>query len=237
MDTPIFDPAIAGTPPYPAATLIEVAVPSTTGYAKRAAKLSDLALDGPAGAVGPAGPAGPQGIPGVAGAKGDTGTAGAQGAQGVPGVAGTQGAPGPQGIPGTAGAQGPQGAPGVAGATGPAGPAGPVSVLTQQVVNWDSNTPVVAGTSVVLLASQWTTAQVLSCSYVCTGGTFTAEIMVNGVAVPGLSALGVSSTATTTPASATTLLPTGGTLSIVISSVTGTPISATVQINLEVSSN
>jgi hypothetical protein len=53
--------------------------------------------------------------------------------------------------------------------------------LDQWIIDWDSNTPVVAGTSVVLLASQWTSCTILSCTCSCSGGTFTLNIQDHNV--------------------------------------------------------
>jgi hypothetical protein len=109
--------------------------------------------------------------------------------------------------------------------------------LDQWIIDWDSNTPVVAGTSVVLLASQWTSCTILSCTCSCSGGTFTLNIQRNGTSVTGLGALSVGSSKTTTSATANNALSAGDTISIVITSVTGSPAPATIQINYQKSAN
>lgn len=113
----------------------------------------------------------------------------------------------------------------------------PPTKLEQLSLDWDSNTPVVAGTSYALLASQWASATITSCSCVCAGGSFAAAIMINGSAVTGLSAVTVNATPTTTAASGGNTLATGGSVSVVISGVTGTPTTAIIQINLSTSAN
>jgi hypothetical protein len=130
-----------------------------------------------------------------------------------------------------AGPAGPQGAP------GPAGAPAPSTKLEQLVVNWDSNTLVANGTFIALLSSQWTSATILSCSCVCTGGSFTANIQINGVSVTGLSAVNVTSTLAKTSATGGNTIPTGGTITGVISGMTGTPNNAAIQLNLQTSFN
>lgn len=142
----------------------------------------------------------------------------------------------PPGPAGPAGAIGPVGATGAAGPIGPQGPVGSVSSILQQfILDWDSNTPVVAGTSVILLASQWASATVLSATCSCAGGSFTANIEKNGAAITGLGALAVGSTVTTTAATANNTLVKGDSLKLVITVVTGTPETATIQLNLQTS--
>ena len=119
--------------------------------------------------------------------------------------------------------------------TGPAGAAASSTLFQQITVDWDSNTAVVAGTFTALLASQWTSATILSVTTVCTGGTFLANIQVNGASV-GLDAVAVNSAVATTPATSGTLA-TGASVMITISGVTGTPTGAAIQINLQTSLN
>lgn len=113
----------------------------------------------------------------------------------------------------------------------------PATKLEQLSLDWDSNTPVVAGTSYALLASQWSSATITSCSCVCAGGTFAAAIQISGSSVTGLSAVTVTSTPATTTATGGNTLATGGSVSVVISGVTGTPTTAIIQINLSTSVN
>ena len=113
----------------------------------------------------------------------------------------------------------------------------PQTKLEQLSLDWDSNTPVVAGTSYVLLASQWSSATILSCSCVCASGSFTASIMNSGSAVTGLSAVTVNATPATSNATGGNTLATGGSISVVITSVSGAPTSAIIQINLSTSAN
>ena len=202
---------------YAPTTLVEVAVPSDAGgYTKQFANLGDLTLIGPVGPQGPAGATGP---------------AGANGAVGV------QGPAGPAGATGAVGPQGPQGLAGPAGAVGPAGSSGSPAAATkleQLTINWDSNTPVVADTSLALLASQWTSATILSCTCFCSGGSFIANIQINGASVPGLGAVAVNSTVTTTSATSGALTN-GASITVIITAVTGTPTNAAIQINLQTS--
>jgi len=199
---------------YAPTTLVEVAVPSDAGgYTKQFANLGDLTLTGPAGAAGPAGAQGPIGPAGAAG------------------PAGAQGPIVPAGAAGPAGAQGPAGPTGL---QGPAATPAPQTKLEQLTIDWDSNTPVVASTLIALLASQWASAVILSCTGVCAGGSFTAAIMSNGQPVPGLGAVVVSSPAATTPTTSGALVN-GASITVVISSVVGAPTSAAIQINLQTS--
>jgi hypothetical protein len=174
--------------------------------------------------VGPQGEQGVQGIPGLVGPVGPPGAAGTPGAQGEQGV---------QGIPGVVG---PQGAPGAPGAS-------VTTMLTQLVLPWDTNTPVVAGSSILLLQSPWMSAEIVSASCFCSQGSFTIELLNNGAPVTGLSAVPVNQTSTTTPAMGANTLPKGQTtptvpaLVLVISNVVGQPLNAILQINLQVSPN
>ena len=113
----------------------------------------------------------------------------------------------------------------------------PTTRLEQLSLDWDSNTPVVAGSSFALLAAQWSSATILSCSATCSGGSFAAAIQINGSAVTGLSAVTVNATPTTTNATGGNTLATGGSVSVAISGVTGTPTNAIIQINLSTSMN
>ena len=158
----------------------------------------------------PAGPVGPAGA---------TGAVGPQGIPGIPGVAGATGPAGPQGVPGA-----------------PGNPAG-YTMLQPQVVDWDSNTPVANGTFYVVLSALWSSATILSATCICAGGTFTANFQINGVTIPGLGAVAVNSTKTTTPVTSVTL-PTGDAITVVISGVsTPAPTNAAIQINLQTSLN
>jgi hypothetical protein len=113
----------------------------------------------------------------------------------------------------------------------------PSTFLDQWIIDWDSNTPVISGTSIVLLASQWTSCTILSCTYSCTGGSFTLNIQHNETSVTGLGTLSVGSSPITTPATGNNVLSHGDNVSLVISSVTGSPAPATVQINYQKSAN
>ena len=116
--------------------------------------------------------------------------------------------------------------------------AAPGSVLDQLIPDWDSNTLVVAGTTILLLSSQWSAAKILSCSYGgFSGGTFTAEVLINGAAVGGLGGLSVGSGPVTTAASGANNIPTGATVALVISAVSGTPVGGAIQINMSRSQN
>lgn len=204
---------------------------------------------GPAGndgAVGPAGPVGPQGIPGVAGAVGPQGPAGPQGVPGVAGTAGAKGAPGATGAVGPQGPAGPQGIPGVAGAVGPQGPQGPAGPagsgsggsstnIQTLTASWDSNTPVANGMTFLLVASPWTTATLTGVTAVCSGGSFTVQVLVNLGGI-GVDALAVGTTAVSAVPTNPTL-PKGASVVVVITNVTGTPVTACIQLNVLASAN
>ena len=167
------------------------------------------------GGTGPAGPAGPAGATGPTGATGPAGATGATGTKGDTGAAGPQGA---QGVPGSGSVN---------------------STLTAWAINWDSNTPVVAGTSFILI-SPWHNASILSCSHTCSpsGASFTADIKLNGVSIGGLGALDVTTAVVTTDVtSGDGAMPTGDVLSMVISDVVGTPTTALIQLNIQTSTD
>jgi hypothetical protein len=103
------------------------------------------------------------------------------------------------------------------------------------IVNWDSNTPVVAGTSVVMQSCPWPNLTITSLAASCAGGSFTAEFEIGSTPITGLSAVSVTSTATTTNATAAnTMTSGGGPLKLIISNVSGTPTTACLQLNLSV---
>ena len=112
------------------------------------------------------------------------------------------------------------------------------TVINPFIINFDSNTPVVAGTSVVMLGCPWTSLTVVSLSAVCTGGSFMAEFEIGGTAITGLSAVSVSSTAATTNATGANTMTLASNpltqVTMIISAVTGTPTTACLQLNLSV---
>lgn len=123
-----------------------------------------------------------------------------------------------------------------------AGPAfaGTVAPTTQTfVVAWDSNTPVVAGTT-PLGTLPWAKGTIVSCAYY-TGGSsssFTAQVKIGSTAVTGCDAMSVSSaTPTTVPATANNTFTAGAALSVVISGVSNSPNSAVIQINIQATAN
>ena len=108
-----------------------------------------------------------------------------------------------------------------------------MTIVTPFCINWDSNTQVSAGTSPIVV-SPWTDATVISCTYTCAGGSFTAEIQKNGTPIPGLGALDVEFTPITTNVTSGGDLSSGDELTLVISGVDGTPVEALIQVNIEV---
>lgn len=115
----------------------------------------------------------------------------------------------------------------------------PQTKLEPLPISWDSNTTVEAGTFPLLLSSLWASATIESVTCQCQSGTFTAVVQINGVSVTFSSALNVSSVKTTTSATANNTLATGGAVSVVISSPSGSPAptNAMVQVNLRTSLN
>jgi len=139
-------------------------------------------LPGAKGASGIDGLAGLPGSPGSAGAKGDAGAAGASGSTGASGSAGakgdagTAGAKGDTGAPGSNGSQGDAGAKGDTGATGSAGASGVSMSYYVDLGSWNISTstpatPSESGSFGSLVA-----------------GTYTFEILVDGVLSPNTSA-------------------------------------------------
>jgi hypothetical protein len=142
-------------------------------------------LPGPAGAKGAAGLDGANGLagsPGSAGAKGDTGATGASGSNGssgsagAKGDAGTAGAKGDTGAAGSAGAQGDAGTKGDTGLTGAAGASGVSISYYVDLGSWNiaTSTPATPSES----ASFGSLA----------AGTYTFEILVDGVLSPNTTA-------------------------------------------------
>lgn len=110
---------------------------------------------GSQGTQGPQGVLGAQGVQGITGATGATGVTGAVGATGATGVAGSTGATGATGSTGATGAMGPQGLQGSQGAAGAQGPAG------QNGTNGSSCSVIENATSVRVVCTDGTSAQVL----------------------------------------------------------------------------
>lgn len=130
--------------------------------------------------AGPQGPPGPQGSPGV------------QGPQGPPGYPGPQGPPG-TGSGGGEGAQGPPGPAGPAGPQGPTGPAGPPGVTSvTSSMNLFIETP--TAKTYVLELDAPVAYTMTKITLQLTAGTLTAALLHNGIAVPGASAIAVSTT-------------------------------------------
>lgn len=190
--------------------------------------LSRTGIQGPAGPPGPQGPQGAKGDTGNAGSTGAQGPAGPTGAQGPQGIKGDQGDTGPVGPQGPAGPTGPQGTQGVKGDTGdtgatgdqgpagPTGPQGPVTLLASAVIE----TP--AAKTYCLMP--WSTIAVTIHSISglkVAAGSCTLAIQVDGVAVPGLSAIAVTTTPQSINASTPTNVPIGGEITAVVSSVAG----------------
>lgn len=105
------------------------------------------------------------------------------------------------------------------------------------VVDWDSNTPVVACTLIALLSAPWTVASILSCVGSCVGGSFTASIEVNDQQVAGLSAVAVGPETPAVIPPTSQPLPKGASVTVVITNVVDTPVNAAIQINLQTSLN
>jgi len=105
-----------------------------------------------------------------------------------------------------------------------------ISALT-----WSSNIPVAAGTYITTLSWPWANGTINSVTY-ATGGSgspsFTVAVQINGTSVTGCSAVAVSSsTSATTTCTAANAVVAGGKVTVVISSVSGTPEQAAFQIN------
>ena len=160
-------------------------------------------------------------------AHGPTGATGGTGAIGATGTTGGTGITGSTGITGATGV-------GNTGATGATGANS--AVTTPLVVSWPSTVPV-ANAVIPLLLPPWTGGgSVVSASYYTNGtGTpsFDFEIAIGGTPVTGLSAITVNSAtpATTNATGADTFTDTSS-LTMTISSVSGVPFQALVQVNI-----
>jgi hypothetical protein len=123
----------------------------------------------------------------------------------------------------------------------PAAAQGPAQVIAAIPVSWDSNTTVANGT-IPLLNPQWAGGgTIVSVTYYTNGtGTpsFTANVKITGTSVTSCSAISVSSgTASTTACTAANTFTSTDQLTLVISSVSGTPNQALVQINMTTTLN
>jgi hypothetical protein len=144
---------------------------------------------------GETGPAGPTGATGPAGEKGDTGDPGPTGPTG------------PKGDPGEDGATG---------ATGPTGPAGPVTLTATAVIE--------SPESREYCLMPYSTLAVTINSILglrVEAGSCTLAIQVNGVSVPGMSALAVTTTPLNVNASTATAVAVGDEITAVVSGVAG----------------
>ena len=101
-------------------------------------------------------------------------------------------------------------------------------------LQWSSGLTVSAATFNLVTSWPWSTGTVQSVSYVTNGTTpsFTVQISINGTPVTGCNAITVtSSTVATTTCTGSNTIASGGLLQAVVSSVTGTPNLASVQVN------
>jgi hypothetical protein len=174
--------------------------------------------DGATGATGPSGATGPGGGP-----------TGATGATGAAGPTGPSGATGPSGPTGASGATG------VVGVSGATGATGPNSTVTSIIpASWDSNTTVINATIPLMLPPWAGGGTVVSARYYTNGtGTpsFVFAVNISGTPVTGLSAVTVnSSTPATTNATGANTFTSSSSLTLVISSASGTPNQALVEI-------
>lgn len=151
---------------------------------------------GPAGSMGISGAAGINGAAGVSGLKGDTGPTGSVGAVGSNGTPGSAGATGSAGLAGANGAMGPTGTAGPTGPTGNTGPSGAVGISNVYFVDiqqWTLSTSVSLGTS-----------DSASFGTLTSGGSYSFEIMLDGIFSPGTAAtmnIGMQLMASITPVS------------------------------------
>jgi hypothetical protein len=104
------------------------------------------------------------------------------------------------------------------------------------VVSWDSGTTV-ANTTIPAAVANWASGGKITSVTYATGGTstpsFTAQVQIAGTNVTGCSAISVSSaTPATTTCTAANSFAAGNLIQVIISSVSGTPNQAFVQINI-----
>jgi hypothetical protein len=155
------------------------------------------------GAAGPQGEKGDKGATGNTGAAGSAGSPGAAGAKGASGIDGAAGLPGAQGsagakgTAGAAGASGSTGSPGSAGAKGDAGTAGAKGDTGTTGAKGDTGTTGAAGVSVSYYVDlgSWCIATGTPATPSESGsfgslvaGTYTYEILVDGVLSPNTTA-------------------------------------------------
>jgi hypothetical protein len=87
------------------------------------------------------------------------------------------------------------------------------------------------GTIGLLLSAQYAMA-ISSVTVTSATGTYTAALAINGVPIPGLTAVTVGSAVTTIPATGTgNILPLGGALTLIITGATASPTNGTFQVN------
>lgn len=123
-------------------------------------------------------------------------------------------------------------------ATSPMSISGNIIALTGQtgaaVFNWDTNTTVTNQTYYIAAKWAWATGSITSVSYL-TGGTsspaFNIAVQINGTPVTTCTGITVSSGSVTTTACGTNSVSSGGAVTLVITSATGTPNAAMVQVN------
>jgi hypothetical protein len=118
---------------------------------------------------------------------------------------------------------------------------GPAQVIVAVPVVWDSNTTV-ANATIPILNPTWAGGgTVTSVTYYTNGSStpsFTADVEIGGTGVTSCSALSVSSsTPTTTTCTAANTFSHTSVITLVISSVSGSPSQALVQINMTTTLN
>jgi hypothetical protein len=101
--------------------------------------------------------------------------------------------------------------------------------------SWDSNTTV-ANATIPLINPQWVGGGTITSVTYYTGGTgtpsFTADVKIGSTGVTSCSALSVSSsTATTTTCTAANTFTSSSQITLVITSASGTPNQALIQVN------
>jgi hypothetical protein len=152
---------------------------------------------GSAGSPGAAGAKGASGIDGAAGLPGAQGSAGAKGDAGAAGASGSTGSPGSAGAKGDAGTAGAKGDTGTTGAKGDAGTAGAKGDTGTTGAKGDTGTTGAAGVSVSYYVDlgSWSIATGTPATPSESGsfgslvaGTYTYEILVDGVLSPNTTA-------------------------------------------------
>jgi hypothetical protein len=127
----------------------------------------------------------------------------------------------------------------------PASAQGPVPIVVPVVLNWDSNTTV-ANTTITLMKYNWASGGTINSVSAVTQGSstpsFTAEIEIgssptSGTGVTGCTSISVTTTEADTSCTAANVLANGNYILVVISSVSGVPNQALIQLNMSTGLN